>query len=94
MIERTDTDVVLDGYKIPSFEKAVDAVRNLHYQIPHFDLIGWDIAIDADGEPLLIEWNTWPELSQSVNGPAFGDYTERVLKEVWTRKNSRCENWG
>ena len=89
MIETTDTGVVLDGYQIPSFGKALDAVKLLHLQLPYFDLIGWDICIDVDGEPVLIEWNVWPELSQSANGPAFGDYTERVLKEIWNRKNTR-----
>lgn len=93
-VERTDTGVILEGYKIPSFQKSVELVKQQHYYIPHFDLIGWDIAIEEDGTPILIEWNTWPELSQSANGPAFGDYTERVLKEIWGRPNTRNENWG
>lgn len=94
MIERTDTGIVLEGYAIPSFDEAINVVKRAHLSLPYFDLIGWDIAIDVEGEPILIEWNTWPELSQSANGPAFGDYTERVFNEVWSRQNSRCENWG
>ncbi len=88
MIEKTDSGIVLEGYCIPSFDKAVKTVKKLHLQLPHFDLIGWDICIDTDGEPVLIEWNVWPELSQSANGPAFGNYTEKVLKEIWDRKNT------
>ncbi len=88
MIEKTDTGVILEGYRIPSYEKAVETVKGLHLQLPHFNLIGWDISIDEDGEPVLIEWNVWPELSQSANGPAFGDYTERILKEIWNRPNT------
>ena len=88
MIETTDTGVVLEGYQVPSYGKAVDLVKQLHLQLPHFDLIGWDICIDKEGEPVLIEWNVWPELSQSANGPAFGDYTERILKEIWCRPNT------
>ena len=90
MIEKTDTGIVLEGYKVPSFDKAVETVKKLHVQLPHFNLIGWDICIDEGGEPVLIEWNVWPELSQSANGPAFGDYTERILKEIWSRKNTRA----
>lgn len=93
-VEKTDSGVVLEGYSIPSYQAAVEAVKNQHYYIPHFDLIGWDIAIEEDGQPVLIEWNTWPELSQSANGPAFGEYTERVLKEIWNRPNTRNANWG
>ncbi len=88
MVERTDTGVVLEGYMIPSFDKAVETVKKLHLQLPYFNLIGWDISIDDEGDPVLIEWNVWPELSQSANGPAFGDYTERILKEIWNRPNT------
>ena len=87
-IEKTDSGIVLDGYKIPTYEKAVETVKKLHLQLPHFNLIGWDISIDTEGEPVLIEWNVWPELSQSANGPAFGEYTERILKEIWNRPNT------
>ncbi len=88
MIEKTDTGAVLEGYRIPSYAKAVDVVKQLHLQLPHFNLIGWDISIDTEGDPVLIEWNVWPELSQSANGPAFGEYTERILKEIWNRPNT------
>ncbi len=89
MIEKTDTGVVMEGYKIPSYEKAVDAVKSAHLQLPYFNLIGWDIAINTEGEPVLIEWNTQPDLSQSANeGPAFGDYSDRILKEIWNRPNT------
>ena len=88
-VEKTDSGVVLDGYKIPSYEKAIDLAKRMHLLLPHFDLVGWDIAIDTEGNPIIIEYNTWPELSQSANGPAFGDYTERVLKEIWHRTNTR-----
>jgi len=88
-VEKTDSGVVLDGYKIPSYDKAIDLAKRMHQHLPHFDLVGWDIAIDTEGNPIIIEYNTWPELSQSANGPAFGDYTERVLKEIWHRTNTR-----
>lgn len=88
-VEKTDTGVVLEGYQIPSYDKAIDLAKRMHLHLPHFDLVGWDIAIDLDGNPIIIEYNTWPELSQSANGPAFGEYTERVLKEIWHRTNTR-----
>lgn len=92
-IEYTDNGTRLEGYQIPSFDKAIEMVRKAHYHLPHFDLIGWDVAIEEDGEPILIEWNTWPELSQSANGPAFGEHTERILRETWHRYNTRNANW-
>lgn len=89
MIEKTDTGVVLEGYKIPFYDKAVETVKSTHLQLPYYNLIGWDISINTEGEPVLIEWNTQPDLSQSANeGPAFGEYTDRILKEIWNRPNT------
>lgn len=88
-IEKTDTGVVINGYQLPSYEKAIEAVKKLHYQLPYFNLIGWDICIDKEGDPVLLEFNTRPGLSQSAFGPGFGKYTERVLRELWPKKNTR-----
>ena len=85
----TDTGTVLEGFQIPSFDKVVEKVKELHFQLPFFDLIGWDMAVAEDGEPVLIEWNTRVGLSQSAYGPGFGKYTERILRELWPRKNTR-----
>ncbi len=88
-ILKTDTGTVLEGFQIPSFDKIIEKVKELHFQLPFFDLIGWDMAVAEDGEPVLIEWNTRVGLSQSAYGPGFGKYTERILRELWPRKNSR-----
>lgn len=91
-IEITDSGVVLEGYKVPSFEKALAMVKEQHLNLPFQDLVGWDICVDADGTPVMLEWNTTPELSQSAVGPAFGDYTEMVIKDAMSRPNSRIGN--
>ena len=88
-IEKTDIGTVLEGFEIPSYSKAIEMVKRLHYQLPYFKIIGWDIAIDEEGDPVIIEWNTEPGLSQSAFGPGFGKYTERILRELWPRKNTQ-----
>lgn len=88
MIEKTDTGIVLEGYEVPSYEKAVETVKRLHYSLPLFDLVGWDISIDEEGEPVLIEWNGRPGPSQTACGTGYGELTERIFNEVWNRKNT------
>lgn len=88
-IETTDSGIKLDGYQVPSFEKAMAVVKEQHLNLPFQDLVGWDICIDEEGDPVMLEWNTTPELSQSAVGPAFGDYTEMVVKDAMSRPNSR-----
>ncbi|MBR4389310.1 MAG: hypothetical protein IKT00_09060 [Prevotella sp.] len=87
-ILKTDAGTFLEGYQLPSYDKAIETVKKLHFQLPYFDLIGWDIAIDVEGDPVLIEWNQRVGLSQSAYGPGFGKYTERILKELWPKKNT------
>ncbi len=87
-IEYTDCGVRLDGYRIPSYQDAVEKVKEYHLQFPFFNLMAWDIAIEEDGTPTLIEFNVTPDLSQSANGPAFGEYTEEILKDAMSRKNT------
>lgn len=86
---QTDSGVTLDNYQIPSFPQILDFVKNLHYRLPYFRLIGWDISVDADGNPVMIEWNRSAELSQVAHGPAFGDYTEEILYKALHEKNTR-----
>lgn len=77
---------VFKGNKVPSFDKAVDLVKQMHPMIAHFRLVSWDIAIDEVGDPVLIEANMRKggiNLHQFSNGPLFGDLTERVMDEVF-----------
>ena len=87
-VEKTDSGTVLDGFEIPSYHKAIETVKRLHFQLPFFNLIGWDVAIDEEGDPVIIEWNS-PQLSQSAFGPGFGKYTERIINEIWPKENTR-----
>ena len=85
---KTDTGVILEGYQLPSYEKAIEMVKQLHLKLPFFNLVGWDVAIRENGNPVLIEFNTSPGLSQLAFKSGMGDYTERIIRELWPRPNS------
>lgn len=47
-----------DGFtKVPSFKSVIELVEKAHYKVPMFKLISWDIAIDENAEPLMLEFN-------------------------------------
>lgn len=74
--------------QIPSYDMAINAVKNQHKRFGHFRIISWDIAIDAEGGIVLIEFNITPQgvgLHQINNGPLFGDLTDEVLEEVFRK---------
>lgn len=91
-ITKTDSGVTLDNYQIPSYDKAIEMVKRLHLKLPHFNLVGWDVAIQEDGSPILIEFNTNPGLSQSAFKSGMGEYTERIIRELWPRPNTWFPN--
>ena len=69
--------IVLDGYPIPSFDRIIDFVKKNHFRLPHFRMIGWDITVNEEGEPVLIESNLRsPEMIDYIQldkGPLFGE---------------------
>lgn len=93
MVEKTDSGITLDGYAIPSFHEVVETAKKLHYRLPHFNIAAWDFAVGEQGEPVFIEWNADPDLSQSAFGPAFGENPEAFLKEIYQNRNTRHSYW-
>ena len=86
--DRHPDGTVFLGFEIPSYDKAVELVKYAHQIIGNFRLVSWDIAIDEQGDPVLIEANMRKggiNFHQFNNGPLFGDLTEKVLDEVFGR---------
>lgn len=84
--EHPTTKVRFNTIKVPSFEKAIELVKSIHPRITHFRLVSWDMAIDQNKAPVLIEANLcYGELDfhQLNNGPLFGGDTEEILEEVF-----------
>lgn len=89
---QTDSGVDVDNYLIPSFPEVLDFVKDLHLRLPYFRLVGWDISVDTEGKPVMIEWNRSAELSQVAHGPAFGDYTEEIFAKALCERNTLIES--
>lgn len=84
--EHPYSGVVFEGCRIPFYDKAVELVKNTHPTIPHFRSVSWDIMINEDGKPILIEANLCRggiDLLQLCNGPLFGEDTKYILDEVF-----------
>lgn len=79
--------VEFENFRIPNFDKCQTLVSKLACQYPYFRLISWDIALNHNNEPVLIEANLFSgelDFHQLNNGPIFGDDTEKILKEVFS----------
>ena len=77
--------VFSEGF-VPSFDKVLEAVKRCHMCVPMFGVASWDIAIDEDGEPVLIEYNVGGagiDIHQYNNGPLYGKYRERIISDAF-----------
>ncbi len=73
---------------VPGFDAARRLVVELHAQLPHFDLVSWDIAIDPLAAPVFVEANFRGSsfLYQFASRrPIFGDLTPQVLAALRRR---------
>lgn len=78
--------VEFDGYQLPGFAEAKKLVEKAHPMVPHFKMVSWDIAIQEDGTPVMIEANLAKgelDFHQLNNGPLFGEDTKKILDEVF-----------
>lgn len=80
-------------YKIPDFDKVLAFAKSVAEKIPHHRLLAQDIAIQANGEPCLVEFNirgfsVW--LFQFTSGAAFGEYADEIID--YCAKNKKSVN--
>jgi hypothetical protein len=78
-----DSGLSFENFVIPGWDRLVTLVTGLHRTLPHFEMASWDVAIDVDAAPSIIEINLlYQEIItlQVLNGPLFGAETEAVLE--------------
>jgi len=81
-LTKTASGAVLKEVVIPNYNAVLKMVELLHKRVPYFRIISWDIGVDKNNDPILIEYNTYNQstkIHQIVNGPLFGDFTEEIL---------------
>lgn len=82
--EKHPNGQVFSEIVIPNFNECVDMVKGLAPRLGRISkLLNWDVTLDKDGNPILIEVNiTWGGSVQIAAGPALGDLTEEILGEI------------
>lgn len=99
--EHPDTHVQFDGYRIDLIPRVIEAAKRLHEAVPQIGCVNWDITLDKDGEPTLIEANMpngrqggaiW--LIEIAHGRgAFGENTAEVLRWLRWMKKQPYSSW-
>ncbi len=87
--DRSENGTLFASVTVPSFARVVESVCAHAAKMSHFKIIGWDMAVAPDGEPVLVEYNVIPAQAHAANGPIFGDLTDTVLAEVFGKRGER-----
>lgn len=89
-IRVSQTGTPLCEITVPHFPDVLEMVKRAHLQYPHFGIIGWDIGIDENDQPVIIESNVrcpGPYNPQVFFGPLLGEYTDTILKAIKQSKS-------
>jgi hypothetical protein len=76
---------------IPGYKRICEYGIAMHRKIFHFDIIGWDFALDEGGDPIFLEINYrggWI-YQFAIERPMFGELTSEVLEYVRDNRNKR-----
>lgn len=85
-VEANGSGIMFAGIRVPEFGRIIEDVKRVHKRLAHFKIIGWDMSVDCDNDPVFIEFNSCPATNQMTCGPMFGDLTEKVLEEFFIKK--------
>ncbi len=80
---------VFAGRSIPNYEKVCAAIEEAHTALAHFGFVFWDVSIDENGEPVIVEANLRnPDtiVPQVALGPFFGKYTDEIMEYIQNLK--------
>lgn len=86
--DRHPCGMLLNEIKVPEFDKMCKTVERAAQYTGNFRLVGWDMSVDEDGNIILIEANMRKGAIgpiQCEHGPFFGELTETVLNEVFSK---------
>jgi len=81
VVTKTPSGVILKDCKIPNYKKLLKMAKQMHRKVPYFKIISWDIALNKNNMPVLIEYNTHRQGIdlQIASGPLFGEFADEIL---------------
>lgn len=94
-VKTARSGLAFEGQIVPNFEQIKETVLAYCKNFPSANLIGWDIALDADDNPIVIEINLDSadiEPHQIFNGPVFGERTSEVIDYYHNHHTFICIN--
>jgi hypothetical protein len=84
-VTQTDNGIIFGGIELPGFHDMLSLVEKFHKKyFPNCGVIGWDILIDTNNHPRIIEANlTTPGLigEQLASGDFFKEFRDIICEQ-------------
>ena len=81
-----DSQVEFSKAVIPQVPKIIETAKILHQHMPYLGILSWDLSLDSNNVPVLIEMNSIGQsvwFCQMINGePLFGEDTPKMLAKI------------
>jgi hypothetical protein len=74
LVAHPDSSIRFDSIVTPGYATLQELALRLHRHVPQVGCIGWDLMIDRDERPWLLEWNAYSNgisFSEATTGPGF-----------------------
>jgi len=71
-----DSKIDFTNKTIPYYKNCIHLVLELHKKMPMVRSIGWDVVVDRENHPTIMEWNGYGndiKFSEATQGPCFKD---------------------
>ncbi len=76
-----DTGAQIEGLRIPNWEGIIRYVRESHLKFPFYDFFAWDVVINEQGIPFILEINRGSDLSIQSLHPMRKDKLGQYMKK-------------
>lgn len=84
-IYKSPAGIEFKGESLVCYKRLKEFALNTHKRIALANLIAWDLTIDEEGNPIVVEINLDSgeiQFHQIYNGPLFGERTNEVIEYV------------
>jgi hypothetical protein len=76
--QHPETGIKLNSVKIPNFNELLKQCMRSHEKFSYMRFLGWDVAVNSEGKPVLLEWNSSANLWKAE--ALFGPFWTEELK--------------
>ena len=81
LVRHPDTDAQIEGVIIPHWEELVEQLLLAHKHVPYYQFLAWDVVIDENGIPFILEINKGSDLEIQSIKPMRNETMGRFMRE-------------